>query len=416
MEMADGTAGVDASAMIDAEVMPPARTDPSIPPHAAIASSSGRLKVRRLSTSEEMTGLAERWNQLAQDVPFRGWDWSATWWRHYQTPAMELCVLCVESDSGELIGLAPWFVEATAAQGRVIQFLGSGEVCSDYLTVLSLPGREQDVAAAVCEWLCGEGAEIWDLVELIGAEENDPTISALTKDLTTANYLIHERPGMNCWSVALPPSWDEFLATINTSRRAKIRQSLRKHFDNHEAVTRLLVDPAELDRRFDMLIDLHQRRHQGLGRPGCFASEQFTAFHREISRRFLARGKLRLVWTEMAGRPIAADYSFLGGRTVYYYQTGLEPDAIKVAPGWLGMIGSLKQAIEAGYRTFDFLRGDEAYKTSWGAQPRPTVETRIVARRASARLRHAVWLARIKLRRWVKQGFRLGRKIASETE
>ena len=44
----------------------------------------------------------------------------------------------------------------------------------------------------------------------------------------------------------------------------------------------------------------------------------------------------------MDGRPIAASYSFVGGRTVFYYQTGLEPESIKVAPGWLGMIGSLR--------------------------------------------------------------------------
>jgi CelD/BcsL family acetyltransferase involved in cellulose biosynthesis len=181
-------------------------------------------------------------------------------------------------------------------------------------------------------------------------------------------------------------------------------------------VTHLLTDPADLERRFATLKDLHQRRQEALGHAGCFSSVQFTEFHREVSRRFLAQGKLRLTWTEMAGRPIAADYCFLGGRTIYYYQTGLEQEAIKIAPGWLGMIGSIKLAIESGFRTFDFLRGDEAYKMSWGARPLPTIETRIVARRAIARWRHAAWLARTHLHHWLKQGFHFGRKVAGETE
>jgi CelD/BcsL family acetyltransferase involved in cellulose biosynthesis len=221
---------------------------------------------------------------------------------------------------------------------------------------------------------------------------------------------------MSCWSVELASSWDEFLATLNSSRRAKIRQALRKHFDSRQAISHRLTDPADLDRRFEMIVDLHQRRHRGLGQPGCFASRQFTNFHREMSRRFLAAGKLRLMWTELAGRPIAAEYDFVGGKTVYYYQTGIESDAIKVGPGWIGMIGSMQDAIESGYRNFDFLRGDEAYKFSWGARPRPTVETRIVALRAAARVRHAVWLAGANVRRWVKQGLHLGRKIAGETD
>jgi CelD/BcsL family acetyltransferase involved in cellulose biosynthesis len=298
----------------------------------------------------------------------------------------------------------------------VIRFLGSGEVCSEYLTILSPPAQRQRVARVVCEWLCDEGIESWDLIELIGSESGDLGVRALTEEFVARGFPVHERAGINCWSVALPTTWDEFLATLNSSRRAKIRQALRKHFDSKQATTHLLRDPAELDRRFEMIVDLHQRRHQGLGQTGCFASPPFTNFHREISRRFLELGKLRLMWTELDDRPIAAEYDFVGGDTVYYYQTGIEPDAIKLGPGWLGMIGSLKQAIESGYRTFDFLRGDEAYKTSWGAQPRTTLETRIVARRAAARFRHVVWLARTNVRRWLKHSIHFGRKIASETD
>ena len=36
-----------------------------------------------------------------------------------------------------------------------------------------------------------------------------------------------------------------------------------------------------------------------------------------------------------------AEALLFGGDTVYYYQTGLEPDAIKVGPGWIGMIGMI---------------------------------------------------------------------------
>ncbi len=117
----------------------------------------------------------------------------------------------------------------------------------------------------------------------------------------------------------------------------------------------------------------------------------------------LDRGQLRMVWTELAGRPIAAEYDFTGGSAVYYYQTGIEPTAQAVSPGWLGMIGSLKLAIEQGYRRFDFLRGDEPYKASWGAAPEALREIRIVGRRPAAQLRHAMWLAQTNLRGWVKQ-------------
>jgi hypothetical protein len=44
------------------------------------------------------------------------------------------------------------------------------------------------------------------------------------------------------------------------------------------------------------------------------------------------------------------------------------------------------------------------------------LETRIVARRASARLRHAIWLARGNVRNWMKHGFHFSRRIVTETD
>jgi hypothetical protein len=51
----------------------------------------------------------------------------------------------------------------------------------------------------------------------------------------------------------------------------------------------------------------------------------------------------------------------------------------------------LKHAIHEGQRGFDFLRGDEAYKASWWAEPYDLVELRAAGRSARARLRHAGW-------------------------
>ena len=56
------------------------------------------------------------------------------------------------------------------------------------------------------------------------------------------------------------------------------------------------------------------------------------------------------------------------------------------------MVTNLKSAIAQGYREFDFLRGDEDYKLHWGADPRPSLQIRIVPPHAIARTRHRLWL------------------------
>ncbi len=168
--------------------------------------SATNLRVRRLNNLDELAPLADDWNRLAQDVPFRRFDWLTTWWRHYGGANGELFVLAVEDEGGRLAGLAPWYIESTFLRGRVVQFLGGGEVCSEYVTILSSPGRERSVAGALAQWLSRERS--WELLELIGTEPSDRVVSALKDQLSAAGFAADERSGFNCWRIALPPSWD----------------------------------------------------------------------------------------------------------------------------------------------------------------------------------------------------------------
>jgi hypothetical protein len=67
----------------------------------------------------------------------------------------------------------------------------------------------------------------------------------------------------------------------------------------------------------------------------------------------------------------------------------------------LGALVSLRLAIDGGYRTLDMLRGDEPYKAHFRARPNPCLEIRAVPARFPARLRHGLWLAGSRAKRWL---------------
>jgi CelD/BcsL family acetyltransferase involved in cellulose biosynthesis len=138
-----------------------------------------------------------------------------------------------------------------------------------------------------------------------------------------------------------------------------------------------------------------------LGQPGCFSSEQYTAFHREVLRDLLARGQLLLFWIELDGKPLVAEYLMAAGDTVYGYQSGLDAGRLDDSPGRLGAIVSLRLAIDGGYRVFDMLRGDESYKAHFRAQPNPCLEIRAVPHLFPARVRHGIWLAGSSAKQWL---------------
>jgi CelD/BcsL family acetyltransferase involved in cellulose biosynthesis len=374
------------------------------------------IETTRVDGRSLPSALAADWNRLAGDVPCRQWEWLEPWWRHYATASDELFVLTVRDAQGELIGIAPFYLSRSLSHGRVMRFLGSGDVCSDYLTILAAPDAQSIVIEEIAEYLVGEAADRWDLIELAGVDACDEAVEMLVNLLSERDYLVHQQPGESCWRLELPRDWDSYLKTLSKGRRERSRQISRRLYDTGRAVSRQIVEPQELPRYFDVLIELHQKRRRSLGEPGCFSDPRFTAYHREVIERFFALGRLRLQCVLLDDRPVAIEYSLTGGGAIYFYQSGIETEILDQRPGWISTIGSLRAAIEQGYAAFDFMRGDEAYKSSWGARARPTLETRIIARRPSAQLRHTAWLAQRQMRRWAKAHWRRWRGQTSGSE
>ena len=372
------------------------------------------MEVVLFSNLDELIHLAADWDRLARDVPFCGWAWLSSWWRHYgrnhqdPRPGRRLFVLGVFDSGKRLVGLAPWYLDRSLAKGRVVRFLGSGEVSSDYLSLLSEPSKEDAVAEAVARWLTGPkgspdhpDAGGWDLIELDGVDATDAALGRLVEHLDNRGAEVHRRTALSCWRIELPESWEQFLATLSKDHRKKLRRTEREMIATGRVVLNTVGNIDELPGAMETLIDLHQRRRQAIGEPGCFASSRFEGFHREVTGRLLRRGQLRLHQIVLDSRPIAAEYHLNGGDLVYAYQSGIEPEAAQLSPGRLAHLLTLRRAIDEGYRGFDFLRGDEPYKAHWRGQERKNLEIRIVCPRPAARWRYGVWTAGRSAKHWI---------------
>jgi CelD/BcsL family acetyltransferase involved in cellulose biosynthesis len=380
------------------------------------------MRVFCLTTLAELAPYADDWERLAAGVPFRSWTWLAHWWRHYgpQSDAealkTRLATLCVFDDTDALVGIAPWYLDCSAVRGRVLRPLGSGEVCSDYLSVLCQPAREEAVVGALADYLIENAgsdepdALRWDLLELDGVDAEDRTMSTLAGDLSVAGCSVHRQSRLNCWRLDLPTDWDGYFASLGKHLRRDARR-LERELRAGRVALHMATRLDELPQAMEILVDLHQRRRKMLGEKGCFASARFTAFYRDVVPELLRRGRVQLYWLEIDGSPAAAEYHLVGNGMLYVYQSGMDPDLLEHKPGNLINLMILRQAIERGYRAYDFLRGDEPYKARFGAQPRPSLELRIVPPRAAAQFRHNLWQAGRNVKQWLTGGARETTKL-----
>src|SRR5207248_2771552 len=143
------------------------------------------------------------------------------------------------------------------------------------------------------------------------------------------------------------------------------------------------------------LIELHERRW-ATGGGGTFSDPRVERLHRGFAEVLARRGQLWLTTLDLDGAPAAAWYGFADRDTVYFYQSGRDPRWEDKSVGVALMVKMIRRAIEGGYRRFDFLRGDEAYKREWTASEAVTQE--LVAFRPGWRgrwLRGLDWAGRV---------------------
>ncbi|MGA2619119.1 MAG: GNAT family N-acetyltransferase [Thermoguttaceae bacterium] len=371
------------------------------------------MRIVLFSRLDELVPYAETWDRLAAGVPFCTWAWMSCWWEHFGPAAgrggkgRRLTVLGVFDSADRMLALAPWHVERSRTHGRVLRWLGSGEVCSDYLGLLCQPAAEEPVAEALADYLLGQadtgsGADLpWDLLAVEGVEAGHLPTARLVEQLARRGCLVHAGSPVNFWRIDLPDSWEAYLAMLSRPHAKRLRHLDRAVFQTGRGAVHRVQSAGQLPQAIEILTRLHQRRWNARGRPGCFASASYAEFHRALMPKALAQGQLRLQWLELDGRPAAAEYHLAGGGITYAYQSGIDPERLAAQPGRLLSLATLRRTIEEGGRAFDFLRGDEPYKAHLRATPRPGLSLRIVPARAAARLRHRLWLAGRKVKQWL---------------
>ncbi|MBM3944485.1 MAG: GNAT family N-acetyltransferase, partial [SAR202 cluster bacterium] len=97
-----------------------------------------------------------------------------------------------------------------------------------------------------------------------------------------------------------------------------------------------------------------------------FLTPERERFFRAVAEACTERGHFCLSFLELDGKRVAACIAFDYGDAYLLYNSGYDPDYASLSVGLINKALCLKDAIEAGKRTFDFLKGSERYKFDLG--------------------------------------------------
>lgn len=334
------------------------------------------MQIHTVCDARGFLGLKECWNQLAAGNPFRSWEWMHSWWHtlggasHHQLMLLKVC-----DAGGQVIGLAPWYVDRTLARGNVIRMLGSGKATSDYQDILCVASAESDVASALASWLTNSGGNAsspklhWDLLDVDGVSSGTGCVPQLMHLLEQQGCTVEKSAAESCWRIQLGNGWDNYLAGLKSDYRYKLRKLSRRYIDSGRLVWSHAETDSERLRYLESLYRLHTARRQSLGCSGCFAFPGFAEFMQHVGELFADKQQLWLTQLEIDGEVVANAIAIHAGDTAYLYQSGFDPQWSQANPGWLQSMCLIRDAIDHGCQVFDFLRGDEPYKKHLGGEP-----------------------------------------------
>lgn len=165
---------------------------------------------------------------------------------------------------------------------------------------------------------------------------------------------------------ALPAGEAAYLDSLSGNTRYQIRRSDRFYAMSGPIAVRRAATVDEAWAFLDALAVLHQATWTARGRPGAFARPEFRAFHRALLARAVPRGEAELLRIAAGARIVGYLYNFRHRGHVLAYQSGFDyADAgAHGKPGLTCHHAAIAEARRDGAIRYDFLAGDDRYKTS----------------------------------------------------
>jgi CelD/BcsL family acetyltransferase involved in cellulose biosynthesis len=131
---------------------------------------------------------------------------------------------------------------------------------------------------------------------------------------------------------------------------------------------------------------IHIKCRQSKGETSWYTDERRYRFVSTILKRFGDRKRLDLVFLKLNDKIIAYYLGFLYNNIVYFWNTGFDPEFSHVSPGKLLLHYWIKDSFAEGYREFDFMVGEESYKSKWTSPIRQNYELFIFKNTARSNL------------------------------
>ncbi|PBC04292.1 GNAT family N-acetyltransferase [Mesorhizobium sp. WSM3860] len=337
------------------------------------------MQIDVITKREELNRLRENWDDLYQKDPegqfFLSWTFLSSYMRRYED-AWSVLAARSGPPGSPYVALLPLRLRTrlnkkTGVSHNEINM--AGNYAADYAGILCAPGFAERAIPALARHLLKMN---WAKLHLENLRMSEKRRRLLIDNLADKRLTAHKMPRVNktdnvdnciCPAAALPGDWDSYLEQKTSSNtRQKIRRFLRK-LDGSGEFRITHADASTIDRDIGIILEMWRIKwapRKGNLLPGLIRS------NRILFKDAFESGTLFLPILWQGDKPLGG-LAFLVDRvkkTMLFHLAGRDETANDIPSGLVLHGYCIRHAIEQGFRSYDFLRGNEPYKYSYGVE------------------------------------------------
>ncbi len=352
------------------------------------------MRVEIIDNWAAAQSLRAEWDALVTDTAadiYTAFDSAEIWWRYYAKG--DLAIAVARDPDNTLLGVIPFTIETLGIAPlriRIARIVGS------YATIAVLrPAIRADAAVDVYAAILGEFLtnRHCDAVAFsaIGGDTEHPAFIHHAIERTGARHIPTRLKDTHA-IFHLPPTFDEWVASLSKNARQNFRSAFNRVKRNNSLGQHRFATPRDIHTSFETFAEMHAAQWEAVGLGGHFEDWPRAAdFARDLNARLAASNRALITEVTIDNQHVAGNWCFINHTRGYYRlparKVGDPWDQLSI--GRLSLADMVRAMIEKGVTEIEAGPGGFDYKTAHGATEhtlhsiiaaRPALTSRLKAR------------------------------------
>ncbi|MBD2605822.1 GNAT family N-acetyltransferase [Scytonema hofmannii FACHB-248] len=334
-----------------------------------------------INNFEKFKKIRENWDSVYAADPqaqfFLSWIWLSGWLQMVHEPWFIFAAKPNTQDSSYVAFFPVKIVlEQQDRGGFYTKLYMLGNSVADYTGLICLPGYEEEVIPAFAADI--QQQLTWSTFDVQNILETDTRMSLFLRHFSGDKFEFNQHRIQNQGKdtdnyiapyVSLVDNWNQYLQNyISSNTRQKIRRFLKK-IESSDEFHITHVDANNLKSHIEILLRLWESKWRHKKGDSC---DVIMDYVRAILRHCFENNCLYLPVLWKGDTPLGAIANFVDvhQKSMLFFIAGRDETFKNPPPGLILHAEAIRYAIQNGFKVYDFLKGNEEYKYSFGAKER----------------------------------------------